>query len=44
MSGLLNNLNIETGGTEGVAAEGLEAALDMEVDGGGENDGAGGGK
>ena len=29
----LNNLSIETAGTDEVAAEGLEAALAMEVEG-----------
>ena len=40
MTGILNNLSIEKGGTEEEAAEGHEAALGMEVDGNGENDDA----
>ena len=40
VAGLLNNLNIETGGTEEKAAEGLEVALGMEVDGDDKDDGA----
>ena len=40
MAGLLNNLNIETGGNEEEAAEGLEAALGMEVKEDGECGGA----
>ena len=32
VAGLLNNLNIETGGTEKEVAEGLDAALGMEVE------------
>ena len=39
MAGLLNNSNMETGGTEEEAEEGIEAALGMEV--GGEGDGGG---
>ena len=39
--GLINNLNIETARTEEEATEGLEAVLCMEVDGDGEDDGAG---
>ena len=40
MAGLLDNLNIETGGTDEEVAEGLEAALGMEVEGDGKDDGA----
>ena len=32
VTGLLHNLNIETAGTEEEAAEGLTAALEMEVE------------
>ena len=38
VEGLLNNLNIEMGETEEEAAEDLEAALEMEVDGEGKDD------
>ena len=44
VAGLLNNLTIETGGTEEEVAEGLEAALEMEVVGDGEDDGEGEGE
>ena len=44
VAGLLNNLNIETGGTEEEAAEGLEATLEMEVEGDGQYEGASEGK
>ena len=40
----LNNLTIETEGTEEEAAEGLESALEMEVIGYGEDDGEGEGE
>ena len=45
MAGLLNNLSIETAGTEEEAAEGLKAALAMEVEGdrGSEGEEEGGG-
>ena len=39
MAGLINNLNIETGGTKEEAAEVLEAALRMEVEDDGKDDG-----
>ena len=39
--GFLNNLTIEMEGTKEEAAEGLEAALEMEVFGDGEDYGAG---
>ena len=38
VAGLLNNLIIETGGTEEEAIERLKAALGMDVEGGGKND------
>ena len=41
---LLNNLSKETGVTDEEAAEGLEAALGMEVNGKGEDEGVGEGK
>ena len=44
MAGLLNNLSIKTEVTEEGEAEGLEAALGIEVDRDGKNDGAGEGK
>ena len=39
----INNLRIETAGTEEEAAEGLEAALGMEVEAGGGSEGKEGG-
>ena len=36
----LNNVSIETAGTEEEAVDGLEAALGVEVDGDSEDDGA----
>ena len=44
MAGLLNNLSIETEGTEEEVVEVIEAALGMEVDRNGKDDGAGEGK
>ena len=44
MAGLLNNLSIETEGPEEEVVEGIEAALGMEVDRNGKDDGAGEGK
>ena len=41
MAGLLNNLSIDTGGTEEEVAEGLEAALGVKVDGYGKDEDAG---
>ena len=41
---ILNSSTIETGGTEEEATEGLEDALEMEVDGYGEYEGVGEGK
>ena len=38
MEACLNNLTIDTVGTEEEAVEGLEAALEMEVDGDGEGE------
>ena len=45
MAARLNNLSIETAGTEEEAAEGLEAALEMKVEGdrGSEGEEEGGG-
>ena len=41
VAGLLNNLSLDTGGTEEEAAEGLEAALGVKVDGYGKDEDAG---
>ena len=39
VEGLPNNLSIETGATDEEAAEGLDAALRMDIDGDGEVEG-----